>query len=96
VADAAALYLRLVAARVRSQFQYRTSFALDFVGVFLVTFLDFAAILVIFENVPQLGGWRRLRSSTGSPASPSPSPIWPSVTSISSRFRSGKAHSISC
>jgi ABC-2 type transport system permease protein len=57
VADAAALYLRLVAARVRSQFQYRTSFALDFVGVFLVTFLDFAAILVIFENVPQLGGW---------------------------------------
>jgi ABC-2 type transport system permease protein len=57
VADAAALYLRLVAARARSQFQYRTSFALDFVGVFVVTFLDFGAILVIFQNVPQLGGW---------------------------------------
>jgi ABC-2 type transport system permease protein len=57
VADAVALYLRLVAARVRSQFQYRTSFALDFAGVFLVTFLDFAAILVIFQNIPQLGGW---------------------------------------
>jgi len=57
VADSAALYVRLVAARARSQFQYRTSFALDFVGVFLVTFLDFAAILVIFQNVPQLGGW---------------------------------------
>lgn len=42
---------------MRSQFQYRTSFALDFFGVFLVTFLDFAAILVIFHSVPQLGGW---------------------------------------
>jgi ABC-2 type transport system permease protein len=57
VADAAALYVRLVVARVRSQLQYRTSFALDFVGVFLVSFLDFAAILIIFQNVPQLGGW---------------------------------------
>jgi viologen exporter family transport system permease protein len=57
VADVARVYLRLVGARMRSQFQYRTSFALDFVGVFLVTFLDFAAILIIFQNVPQLGGW---------------------------------------
>ena len=51
------LYARLVSARVRVQWQYRTSFVLDFVGVFLVTFLDFLAILVIFHNVPQLGGW---------------------------------------
>jgi ABC-2 type transport system permease protein len=57
VADAAALYVRLVAARVRSQLQYRMSFALDSAGMFLITFLDFAAILVIFHNVPQLGGW---------------------------------------
>jgi viologen exporter family transport system permease protein len=57
VADALVLYLRLVSARVRAQWQYRTSFALDVVGVFLVTFLDFAAILVIFDNVPQLEGW---------------------------------------
>jgi ABC-2 type transport system permease protein len=57
VADTATLYVRLVAARVRSQLQYRTSFALDFVGVFLVTFLDFAAILIIFQNVSRLGGW---------------------------------------
>lgn len=49
--------MRLVAARVRSQLQYRLSFALDFAGVFLITFLDFVAILVIFRNVPQLGGW---------------------------------------
>jgi viologen exporter family transport system permease protein len=57
VADTANVYFRLVAARVRSQLQYRTSFALDFVGVFLVTFLDFAAILIIFQNVSALGGW---------------------------------------
>ena len=57
MADAAALYVRLVASRVRSQFQYRTSFAVDFVGVFLVSFLDFAAILIIFQNVSALGGW---------------------------------------
>jgi ABC-2 type transport system permease protein len=57
VADAAALCVRLIAARVRAQLQYRLSFALDSLGVFLLTFLDFAAILIIFHNVPQLGGW---------------------------------------
>jgi ABC-2 type transport system permease protein len=57
VADSAVLYLRLVTARVRSQLQYRLSFCLDFFGAILVGFLDFAAILIIFDNVPQLGGW---------------------------------------
>jgi ABC-2 type transport system permease protein len=57
VADAAVLYLRLVTARVRSQVQYRLSFFLDFFGAVIVGFLDFAAILIIFDNVPQLGGW---------------------------------------
>jgi ABC-2 type transport system permease protein len=57
VADSAAVYLRLVAARVRAQWQYRTSFVLQLVGVFVISFLDFAAILVIFDNVPQLAGW---------------------------------------
>lgn len=55
--DGAALYVRLVGARVRAQLQYRTSFALELLGMFLVSFLDFAAILIIFSNVPQLGGW---------------------------------------
>lgn len=55
--DSAALYLRLVRARIRAQWQYRTSFALDVVGTFLISFLDFVAILVIFANVPQLGSW---------------------------------------
>ncbi len=57
MADAAALYLRLVRARIRSQLQYRASFVLDLVGVFLISFLDFAAILVLFANVPRLDEW---------------------------------------
>ena len=57
MAESAAVYLRLVAARIRAQWQYRASFVLQLLGVFLISFLDFAAILVIFENVPQLAGW---------------------------------------
>jgi ABC-2 type transport system permease protein len=57
VADALALYFRLIGAQARSQLQYRTSFALDVSGVFLVTFLDFIAVLILFENVPALAGW---------------------------------------
>jgi ABC-2 type transport system permease protein len=57
VADALALYGRLVGAQVRSQLQYRLSFALDLTGAFLIAFIDFGAILIIFENVPQLEGW---------------------------------------
>jgi ABC-2 type transport system permease protein len=60
VADAVALvslYRRLVGAHVRSQLQYRLSFALNFLGMALMTLLDFVAILIIFEQVPALGGW---------------------------------------
>lgn len=55
--DSLALYWRVVAARIRAQLQYRASFALDVFGMFLISFLDFAAILIIFQNVPALGGW---------------------------------------
>ena len=60
MAEAAAtlgIYRRIVGARIRSQLQYRTSFALDVAGVLLISFLDFGAILVIFHQVPALGGW---------------------------------------
>lgn len=57
MADALALYFRLVGAQVRSQLQYRASFVLDITGVFLVTFLDFVAVLILFENVPTFDGW---------------------------------------
>ena len=57
MADALALYARLVGAQVRSQLQYRASFALDLVANFVITFLDFAAVLILFQNVPALDGW---------------------------------------
>lgn len=55
--DGLALYARLVGAQVRSQLQYRVSFALDLTGMFLISFLDFVAVLILFENVPTLDGW---------------------------------------
>jgi len=51
------IYRRLVAARVRSQLEYRLSFALSLLGTTLIVFLDFVAILVIFNRVPALEGW---------------------------------------
>jgi ABC-2 type transport system permease protein len=51
------LWRRLVGAQIRSQLQYRTSFVLDVSGAFLISFIDFLAVLVIFHNVPQLGSW---------------------------------------
>lgn len=51
------LYRELVAARVRSDLQYRTSFVLFTFSQFAITFLDFIAILVLFSNVSTLAGW---------------------------------------
>jgi ABC-2 type transport system permease protein len=55
--DDLALYRRLVAARIRADWQYRTSFVLYLVGQSLVAATDFAAIAVIFSAVDRLGGW---------------------------------------
>jgi ABC-2 type transport system permease protein len=57
VVEQVVLWRRLVGAQVRSQLQYRTSFALDLGGSFLISFIDFLAVLVIFHNVPRLGAW---------------------------------------
>ncbi len=57
IVEGLALYGRLVAARIRSQLQYPGSFALQTTGMFVLSFLDFVEILVIFANVPALGGW---------------------------------------
>ncbi len=51
------LWRRLIGAQIRSQLQYRLSFSLDFAGAFLISFVDFLAVLVIFHNVHQLGEW---------------------------------------
>jgi ABC-2 type transport system permease protein len=57
VVEALVVWRRLVGAGIRSQLQYRTSFVLDFVGSFLIAFLDFLAVLVIFHNTPRLAEW---------------------------------------
>ena len=55
--DAAAIYLRLLGARVRADWQYRASFVLFAVGQLLASFVDFLAIAVIFGQVDDLAGW---------------------------------------
>jgi len=57
VVESVLLWHRLVSAQVRSQLQYRISFVLDLVGAFLISFVDFLAVLVIFHNVLRLGTW---------------------------------------
>lgn len=50
-------YRHLLSARIRSDWQYRTSFALYTLAQAVVTALDLVVILVIFDVVPALGGW---------------------------------------
>lgn len=52
----AAPYRALVSSRLRSQFAYRRSFALDIVGSFGVGLIEFAEIYVIFSSISVLGG----------------------------------------
>lgn len=42
---------------MRGQLEYRLSFALDFAGSFLISFVDFVAVLVVFHNTPRLNTW---------------------------------------
>ncbi len=51
------IFGRIAGARVRADWQYRTSFLLFTLGQALVTLLDFAAIAVLFGRVSSLGGW---------------------------------------
>ena len=55
--SSARVYLRLAGASIRSQASYRLSFALQLVFTFLLTFLDFLAILVLFSHLDRLAGW---------------------------------------
>jgi ABC-2 type transport system permease protein len=57
VVDALFVWRRLVGAQVRSQLQYRTSFALDVAGSFWISFIDFLVVLTIFRNVSRLNSW---------------------------------------
>ena len=50
-------YAHLVAAQVRSQAQYRVSFALDIVISALTALIDISGVLVVFLVTPALGGF---------------------------------------
>ncbi|HET9733354.1 MAG TPA: ABC-2 family transporter protein [Acidimicrobiales bacterium] len=54
---AAIVYRRLVGARIRADWQYRTSFVMFTLSQFLVAALDFVAIIVIFGRVRAIAGW---------------------------------------
>ena len=50
-------YVRLLAAQVRSQTQYRTSFVIDLAGSMVLTVLDVVSVFVIFSVKGDLGGF---------------------------------------
>lgn len=52
-----AAYRHLVAAKIRSDWQYRVSFFFFLLSQTVVTALDLVVILVLFDVVPSLGGW---------------------------------------
>ena len=51
-------YRHLVVAQVRSQAQYRASFAVDVAGSALFGVLDMMSVVVLFRVTPTLGGFR--------------------------------------
>jgi ABC-2 type transport system permease protein len=50
-------YVILAGIAIRASMAYRTSFAMLTLSQFVVTFIDFAAILVMFSHVSSLGGF---------------------------------------
>lgn len=54
----AALLARLVGAQVRSQTQFRVSFAMDVATSFLIFTFEFGALAALFVRFETLGGWR--------------------------------------
>lgn len=57
LAASLSIYRRMVGARMRADWQYRTSFVLFLVGQTVVAGGEFLAIAVIFTAVDQLAGW---------------------------------------
>ena len=52
-----AIWRHLVVARIRGDWQYRTSFALTLASQTVVAAVDLAGIAIIFGRVERLGGW---------------------------------------
>lgn len=53
------VYRRIVASRIRSQLSYRVSFALDLAAQTVGQSIELVAILVVFTQVDELGGFSR-------------------------------------
>ena len=53
----ASVYLRIIGSRIRSQFAYPASFALDVAAQFIGQGIELVAILVLFTQVTALGGF---------------------------------------
>lgn len=52
------LYLRLIRFSIRSQLAYRTSFALQVLAQFLITFVEFLALWALLDRFGSIKGWR--------------------------------------
>jgi ABC-2 type transport system permease protein len=57
VREHVSIYRHLVGARIRADWQYRTSFLMYAVSQCVVSFLDFLAIAVLFSNTRLIAGW---------------------------------------
>jgi ABC-2 type transport system permease protein len=55
--DYVRLYPKLIGAQIRSQMQYRASFAAELVGSFLITGLDFVALAILLTRFQAIGAW---------------------------------------
>jgi ABC-2 type transport system permease protein len=51
------LYLRLIAARVRAQLQYRASFLFELASFALITAVEFIAVVIVVQRFDSIGGW---------------------------------------
>jgi ABC-2 type transport system permease protein len=57
LAEQATIWRKLVGARIRADWQYRTSFVLFTISQFLAELLGIVMIVVLFANVDALAGW---------------------------------------
>ncbi len=51
------LYIRLIGAQIRSEKQYRASLLAETFGAFIITVLDFIAIVILLGRFQEIGGW---------------------------------------
>lgn len=51
------LYFRLIGAQIRSEMQYRASLVAETVGAFVITALDFIAIVILLGRFQEIDGW---------------------------------------